>query len=75
MASVWVFGCELGLSQDACAEREFDPDSRGATSHGGCCSCIHRIPANAATRDEEAAWANREVPAFLLHPGSGPSAL
>ena len=61
MASVWTFGCELGLSQDNCGEHEKDEDSRGVNRFAGCPSCIHRVPHNSETQAAENAWANKEV--------------
>lgn len=56
MASVWTFGCKLGLSQSGCQKREHDPSSRGAAQRiGGCASCIYREPASPETAKAEAA--------------------
>ena len=57
MASMWVFHCTFGLSQDTCGEYEEDEQSRGKRQRfDGCASCLHRLPATTETRQAEDAW-------------------
>ena len=56
--SVWLYGCYLGLAQDTCGKYEKDEKSRGWQARvGGCCSCVHREPANAETMRADANFA------------------
>lgn len=59
--SQWCFECAFGLAQDDCGEYQADEKARGYGRYSGCCSCVHRRPANAATEAAELAWDTREV--------------
>lgn len=58
MASTWIYSCKLGLYQGTCGEYQKDDTARGANQRwAGCPSCIHRVAADAPTREADRHYA------------------
>ena len=53
---MWMFLCELGLSQENCEMYALDNQARGAGCFAGCPSCQFRIAADEATQRPEEAY-------------------
>ena len=58
---LFVFRCNMGMTQDTCkSAQESDPESR-AVARGitGCPACKNRVPDNRWTANAELRWATR----------------